>query len=143
MTLRGRVVTVKELPEELNTKRELLFHSELESCVNTDRPCIVLDCSKVRQMDRAAIRLLLCCLEEAMKRNGDVKLTALRAEAMAALELTGIDRLFETFDTIAEAVNSFSRLHIDADSNIHPFGISHGASVSAAHFAMPIARCDS
>ena len=67
-----------------------------------------------------------------MKRNGDVKLTALRAEAMAALELTGIDRLFETFDTIAEAVNSFCRLHIGVDSNIHPFGISYGASVSAA-----------
>ena len=126
MTLRARVVTVKQLPGELNSKGELLFHSELESCVNTDRPCIVLDCSKVCQMDRSAIRLLLCCLEEAMKRNGDVKLTALRAEAMAALELSGIDRLFETFDTIAEAVNSFSRLHVDVDSNIHPLGSHMG-----------------
>ena len=35
---------------------------------------MVLDCSNVRQLDRAGIQVLLRCLEEAMKRNGDVKL---------------------------------------------------------------------
>jgi anti-anti-sigma regulatory factor len=44
--------------------------------MNNDRAYIVLDCSKVGVMDRSAIYLLLCCLEEAMKRNGDVKLAA-------------------------------------------------------------------
>jgi len=46
-------------------------------------------------MDRSTINLLLCCLEEAMKRNGDVKLTALSEKSRVTLELTGASRLFE------------------------------------------------
>jgi anti-anti-sigma factor len=92
-------------------KRGRLFFKELESRVNIDRPCIVLDCSRVREMDRFAIHMLLCCLEEAMKRDGDVKLAAVSESARETLELTRIDRLFEIYDTETEAVNSFFRPH--------------------------------
>ena len=81
--------------------------------MNVDRPSLVLDCSRVRLMDTSAVHLLLCCLEEAMKRNGDVKLAAVPAGATAVLELSGIDRLFEIYDTPAEAVSSFRRLPLD------------------------------
>jgi anti-anti-sigma regulatory factor len=64
------------------------------------------------QMDRPSIKLLLCCLEEAIKRNGDVKLAAVPAGARSTLELTGVDRLFEIFDTNVDAVNSFRRLTV-------------------------------
>ena len=83
------------------------FLGELESCMANDRPCIVLDCSNVRKMDRSVTHLLLCCLEEAIKRNGDVKLSAVPAAARAIVELTGLNRLFEVFDTNAEALGSF------------------------------------
>ena len=116
MTLRIRPVAVKQLPETLDAKQGRLFFSELESCMNVDRPCLVLDCSKVRLLDSSAVHLLLCCLEEAMKRNGDVKLAAIPAGATAVLELSGIDRLFEVYDTNAEAVSSFRRLPVDVAS---------------------------
>jgi anti-anti-sigma factor len=77
--------------------------------MNVDRPSIVFDCSKVSQMDGSAITLLLSCLEEAMKRNGDVKLAGISAEAKAMLELSAADRLFEIYDTAAEAASSFRR----------------------------------
>jgi anti-anti-sigma regulatory factor len=64
-------------------------------------------------MDRPVIQLLLCCLEEVMKRNGDVKLSAVSAAARAILRLTGVDRLFEVFDTNAEALISFQPLPIN------------------------------
>jgi hypothetical protein len=56
--------------------------------------------------------LLLCCLEEAMKRNGDVKLAAIPAGAEATVELI---RLFEIFETSADAVKSF-RLPLEVAS---------------------------
>src|SRR5579871_2507600 len=81
MTLRPRAVAVKQLPETLESRRGRLFFRELESCMNdVDRPCIVLDCSSLRKMDLHAIHLLLCCLEGAMKRNGDVRLAAVAPE---------------------------------------------------------------
>jgi ABC-type transporter Mla MlaB component len=112
MTIRLRVVKVKQLPEKLSVKQGRIFFREVEKCMNVDRPCIVLDCSHVRQLDRSVVHLLLCCLEEAMKRNGDVKLAAIPSGAKAALELSC---LFEIFDTTADAVKSF-RLPIEAAS---------------------------
>jgi len=80
---------------------------ELESSMSVDRPFIVLDCSHVHRLDRSVVEVLLCCLEEAIKRNGDVKLASIPSGAEAILELTGVNRLFEIFDTTAGAVHSF------------------------------------
>jgi len=132
MTLRVRNVEVKQLPEALTVKQARLFLGELGSCMNTDRPCIVLDCSKVRLMDRSVIQLLLGCLEEAIKRNGDVKLSSVSAAARAILELTGVNRLFEVFDTNAEALISFQLLPITAASHLTATAGSYKALENAA-----------
>jgi anti-anti-sigma regulatory factor len=74
-------------------------------------------------LDQSAIQLLLSCLEEAIKRNGDVKLAAVPHGARSTLKLTGVDRLFEIFDTNAEAVNSFRRPSIEkALQELEPVG---------------------
>jgi anti-anti-sigma factor len=132
MTNRVCAVKVEQLPETLSVRQGRLFLGELEGSINVDRPSIVLDCSKVRRMDRPAINLLLCCLEEAMKRNGNVKLAAVPQEARPILERTGVDRLFEIFDTSAEAVSSFSRTPADGPSNDYVSFGSHPAPENAA-----------
>jgi anti-anti-sigma regulatory factor len=113
MGRRACTLEVKEFQEALNAIRGQLFLREVQSYLHDDRPYIVLDCSKVSQLDRRAIHLLLCCLEEAIKRNGDVKLAAVPAGARSTLHLTGVDRLFEIFDTNIDAVNSFHRLSVE------------------------------
>lgn len=128
MRLRASTLEVKEFPGALNRSQGQLFLREVQSFLHDDRPCIVLDCSKVSQMDRPAIHLLLCCLEEAIKRNGDVKLAAVPAGARSTLKVTGVDRLFEIFDTNAEAVNSFKRLAVERASQGFVAGSSQGDS---------------
>jgi anti-anti-sigma factor len=130
MNSRTRAVAVRQLPETLNSRQARLFFNDLESHMNVDRPLIVLDCSKVRKMDSSAVHLLLCCLEEAMKRNGDVKLASLPPGSAEIVGLSRIDRLFEVFGTIAEAVNSFRRIPVDT---AHASAVrSHRASENAA-----------
>lgn len=107
MTLRMRTVAVKQLPSKLNAKQGRTFLREIQSCMDLDRPRVVLDCSNLQLLDKDVIFLLLCCLEEALKCKGDVKLAALPAGAAAVLELTGAIRLFDIYATTAEAVNSF------------------------------------
>jgi anti-anti-sigma regulatory factor len=68
---------------------------------------VVLDCSLLPKLDRNAIHLLLCCLEEAMKRNGDVRLAALQPEPLSVLHSTGLDSVFQVFDSVENAVESF------------------------------------
>ena len=107
MVNRASVLEVKELPGVLNASQARLFLREMQGHLCDDRPHIVLDCSRIGQMDRRSIQLLLCCLEEAIKRNGDVKLASVPADARSTLKLTGVDRIFEICDTNAEAVSSF------------------------------------
>jgi anti-sigma B factor antagonist len=105
----ARHVSVKQLPEKLSIKQGRSFFREVEPHLQSDRPRVVLDCSKVRHLDSAGIHVLLRVLEEAMKRNGDVKLASIPPAAAAILELTSVGRLFESFDTTADAVNSFDK----------------------------------
>jgi anti-anti-sigma factor len=116
MALQLRTVTLKRLQETKNREQEWAFLEELKSSLYVERPRIVLNCAEVRSFSRSSLRLLLCCLEEAMKRNGDVRLSTLPQSARAALESSGLDRLFQIFDDDAAAVKSFQRLPILAIS---------------------------
>src|SRR3984957_20048697 len=110
----GRPVVIKQLPKRLSVEQGRMFFSEVEPCLMGDRPRMVLDCSELRHLDSAGIQVLLHCLEEAMKRNGDVKLAAIPAAAAAILELTKVNSLFEAFDTAADAVDSFYQFPVHA-----------------------------
>jgi anti-anti-sigma factor len=98
---------VQQLPEQLSGKQGRGFFREVESCLNVDRPRVVLDGSKVQLLDSAGVRVLLSCLEAAMKRNGDVKLAVIPPGAAAVLERARVDHIFEVYESTADAVNSF------------------------------------
>jgi anti-anti-sigma regulatory factor len=91
----------------------------------------VLDFSKVREMDTFAVYLLLCCLEEAMKHDGDIKLAAIPLETKTLLELAGLGRFFESFETNAEAINSFRRISSGGTSYVSVSGGYTSTSNSA------------
>ena len=114
MTVRIRPVTVMQLPERLGVKEGRSFLREVEDRMNMERPYLVLDCSAITHLDNSVVHLLLRCLEEAMKRNGDVKLAGIPLMTEGVPGLTGTGRLFEIFDTTADAVNSFHQLPFDA-----------------------------
>jgi len=109
MILKTRTVTIKHLPQRIDQRAERALLLDLAVALHGERPAIVLDCTELRQLDSAAAHLLLCCLEEAMKRNGDVRLAALSAEANGMLSAWGVDRLFRTFETVEKAAESFQR----------------------------------
>jgi anti-sigma B factor antagonist len=106
MYTRGPVI-VMELPEQLNHLQVKPFLNELQPLLEIDRPSVVLDCSHIKHLDSAGVEMLLHCLEQAMKRDGDLKLAAVSPASAVILELMRVDRLFEVFETAEEAVRSF------------------------------------
>jgi anti-sigma B factor antagonist len=109
-----RPVVVKQLPESVSLNQAEELCREVEQLLDGDRPCLVLDFSEVRQLDSAGIEMLLRCMEEAMKRNGDIKLAAVAPQVAVILELTRVNRLFEIFEKPADAVESFHRFPVQA-----------------------------
>jgi len=105
---KSRPVVVKRMPERVNYPQAQTFWREVQPFVTADRPQLVLDLSNVKQLDAAGVEMLLRCMKQAMKRDGDVKLAALSPQAAVVLELTRAERLFEIYENSTDAARSFS-----------------------------------
>jgi anti-sigma B factor antagonist len=110
----NRPVVVMQMPEHLVLDQIPAFKQDLAPLLESHRPRVVLDCSQVRYIDSAGIEMLLHCLEEAMKRDGDLKLADVSKEAEVILELMRVDRVFEIFATADDAVRSFNAVPAEA-----------------------------
>ncbi|HLV89311.1 MAG TPA: STAS domain-containing protein [Candidatus Sulfotelmatobacter sp.] len=106
----NRPVIVMQVPERLYRADAEAFRNELQALLEVGRPRIVLDCSQIKDIDSRGVEMLLHCMDEAMKRDGDVKLAAVAPGSAVILELMKVDRLFEVFETSDEAVQSFHAL---------------------------------
>lgn len=116
----SRPVVVKRMPERMNLKQARSFLKEVEPFLNSDRPQVVFDMSQVRHIDAAGVEVLLKCMREAMKRDGDVKLASLSRHAAVVLELTRTGRLFEIYENSTQAVKSFSSFLPNALKHYYP-----------------------
>jgi anti-sigma B factor antagonist len=108
MDINSRPVVVKRMPERLNARTSREFLHSVQAFLTTDRPQLVFDLSQVKQLDAAGVEMLLRCMSEAHKRDGDLKLASVSPAAGLVLELTRTERLFEIYDTSTDAVRSFS-----------------------------------
>ncbi len=116
----SRPVVVKRVPESLNFKQARAFLEEVRPLLEHDRPQIVFDLSLVRKIDAAGVDMLLYCMKEAARRDGDLKLASLSPQAQVVLDLTRTGRLFETFATSTDAVRSFSGYLPNMVRQFHP-----------------------
>lgn len=104
----SRPVVVKRMPERVNQRQARDFLKDVQPFLKSDRPQLVFDLSQVKQLDSAGVEMLLHCVGEVMKRDGDLKLASLSPEAAVVLELTRTDRLFEIYSNSTDAARSFS-----------------------------------
>jgi anti-sigma B factor antagonist len=104
----SKPVVIKRLPAAMNVAGAKQFYSEVQPLLRTDRPQLVFDLSQTERLDVAGVEVLLRCMREAMRRDGDIKLAALSPVAETVLELTRADRLFEIYHTSTDAVRSYS-----------------------------------
>jgi anti-anti-sigma factor len=108
------------MPERMNLKQARRFLKEVQPFLISDRPQVVFDMSQVRHIDAAGIDMLLHCMREAVKRDGDVKLAALSPHSAVVLELTRTGRLFEIYENSTSAVKSFSCFLPNAMRQLEP-----------------------
>ena len=120
METSSRPVVVKRMPENMNLKQARSFYQEVQPFLTSDRPQVVFDMSRVKHIDAAGVDVLLKCMRDAIKHDGDVKLAALSRPAAVILELTRTARLFEIYDTSTDAVKSFSSFLPNALKSFYP-----------------------
>ena len=84
----SRPVVVKRMPETMNLKQARNFLKEVEPFLNADRPQLVFDMSQVRHIDAGGVDVLLQCMRDIIKHDGDLKLASVSQQAAVVLELT-------------------------------------------------------
>lgn len=104
----SRPVVVKRMPERVVQREVRKFFDDVQPFLTSDRPQLVFDLSQVKQLDAAGVEMLLRCVSEVMKRDGDLKLASVSPQAAVVLELTRTDRLFEIYNSSTDAARSFS-----------------------------------
>lgn len=106
MSTHGAVV-VKGLGSKLGPSELVLFRQEMQQVLQVDEPRVVLDLSAVKHLDSPAIDTLIHCLSAVVRADGELKLAALSPEAATILAITRVDRFFEIYATVEDAVKSF------------------------------------
>jgi anti-anti-sigma factor len=120
-------VTIKTLPPRLDAAELSAFTQVMQPVLESDSPQLVLDLSAVKYLGSAGIEFLLECLSVVVRRDGDMKLAALSPESAALLALTRVERFFEIFHTVEDAVQSFDTFVAENENFAEPWN-SFGAS---------------
>ena len=103
-----------KLPEAFRGKEARRLERELKNRMS-NAPRIVVDFSRVREMDLAGLEGLLDCMETVAKNDGVLQLGEMSPEAATFLELTRMDQLFNRFPVFDPAASPSSELASESE----------------------------
>jgi anti-anti-sigma factor len=103
-----------KLPEAFGGKEARRLERELRNRMS-NAPRIVVDFSRVREMDLAGLEGLLHCMETVAKNDGALQLGEMSPEAAMFLELTRMDQLFSKFPVFDASASFTSELASDSE----------------------------
>lgn len=93
---------------EGETSQKALFTSQLRDLLGKGYRRFVLDLEKERRIDAAGLGVLVAAWKTIHAAGGELKLTRVSGRTRRVLQVTGLDSIFETYDTPDQAMASFS-----------------------------------
>lgn len=90
-------VIILTLPKCLGSNEAKKLIRELKTKLTGEPPLVIVDLSRVTEMDCAGLDGLLVCMQEIAKHDGAIQLRAISSEAATLLELCRMDRLLQKF----------------------------------------------
>jgi anti-sigma B factor antagonist len=93
----------------LNAVSAPTFRAHLNAIVSEGRSELVVDLSGVSFMDSSGLAALVSGLKTARSTGGTLKLAGPQAQARLVFELTLMDQVFQIYESVEAALNSFAR----------------------------------
>ena len=100
LTLKGNLMGGPETTE---------VHDKVKEFTLTGIKKIVIDLSKVKWMNSTGLGALMGSMTTLRNENGDLKLANVTDKVQSLFMITKLITIFETFDSVDEAVKSFSK----------------------------------
>ena len=92
--------------DTLDAGNEKIFRKEVISNLEPGTN-VVLDLNTVDFIDSSGLGAILSCYRHLQTANGDLKLCRMRDSVRSLFELVRMHRIFDIYDTIEEAMDSF------------------------------------
>lgn len=100
-------VDVLALEGRLDASSAEDFKNGVQELIRDGRVNIVVDLGAVNFLDSSGLGSLVAALRSVNKLDGDIKLASLQEPVRLIIELTRLHRVFDIFDNITDAVESF------------------------------------
>ena len=102
-------VTVLELTGRITLgEGSSLLRTKLKECLSQGKTRLVLDLAEVAYIDSAGLGTLVAGYTSAQNQGASLKLANLTKRFSETLNITKLVTVFEVYDTVADAVNSFN-----------------------------------
>jgi anti-sigma B factor antagonist len=102
-------VTVLELKGRFVDDRDEIFRETMNRLVNQRRLKVVLNLDLVDYIDSAGLGMLVSRFIRLSKHDGQLKLCNLHRRSFRVLDITKLLTVFESYDSVDEAVRSFEK----------------------------------
>ncbi len=108
MTQRNGVTLVKPEGERLDLEVSVEFRAILMRAIEAGQRQLVVDLAAIEFIDSSGLGALVSALKVLRTRkDGDIRLASLQQPVVALLEVTRLNRVFSSYATAEEAVQSF------------------------------------
>jgi len=84
-----------------------ILHDSLHELINQGKKKVVIDLAKVDWMNSTGLGILISGLTTMRNNGGELKLANVTEKIQSLLTITKLITVFETFDTVEQAVQSF------------------------------------
>jgi len=103
-------VTVLELTGRVTLgEGSSLLRTKLKECLSQGKTRLVLDLAEVAYIDSAGLGTLVAGYTSAQNQGASLKLANLTKRFSETLHITKLVTVFDVYDTVADAVNSFDK----------------------------------
>jgi anti-sigma B factor antagonist len=100
-------VTVIIVDERLDTLAAPKFRETIREMSEQSKLKLVVDMTKTKLIDSTGCGVLVASLRTLLKNHGDIKIARPSPQAKTLFGLTRLDRVFEIYEDLDEAIKSF------------------------------------
>jgi len=101
-------VTVVAIDDRLEADTVEEFRTSMHDLAEQGQVKVVLDFTNVSFVDSSGLGGLVSAVRKFRQHDGDIKLACINDNVRPLVEIVRLHRIFDIFDSVDEAVNSFS-----------------------------------
>lgn len=106
--MRGDVAIITLKGKLMGGPETMAIHDKIKELVGNNVKNVVIDLGKVKWMNSSGLGALMGAMTTLRNANGDLKLANVTDKVQSLFMITKLITIFQTFDGVDQAVNSFN-----------------------------------